>query len=183
MRRCIVKRSILLLEAIAMVSLGACSSNDNTEVPDTTVPETAVPETAPETATTPEIDQLLDDYRAAWNAYDADAMRPLLTEDFHWYFTNPDPRFGVSTGWYGTPDLDRTLTYVGGSAALNKIHFEWVGEPIMTGDGPWLVSWAWHGTSANYEHPEQVGISTYTIVDEDGTLKIARAIEVPFDTK
>jgi hypothetical protein len=58
-----------------------------------------------------------------------------------------------------------------------------MGEPIVTGNGPWLVSRAWHYTSANYEHPEEQGISTYTIVDEDGTLKLARAIEVGFDVQ
>jgi hypothetical protein len=182
---------LVMVLVLAMTSLGACSSNESTAVPDTAVPETAVPETAipetatPETAVTAEIDQLLEDYFAAWNAYDADAMQALLTDGFVWYSTNPDPKFGVSAqpGAAGGWDLARTLSYVEGSAQLNKQHLEWVGEAIMTGDGPWLVSRAIHYTGSNYQTQEIKGISTYTIVDEDGTLKLARAIEVGFKVK
>jgi hypothetical protein len=35
-------------------------------------------------------------------------------------------------------------------------------------------------TSNDYKYPEVEGITTYTIVDEDGTLKIARAVAVSF---
>ena len=48
---------------------------------------------------------------------------------------------------------------------------EIVGEPVVTGNGPWTVRhrelWQQRGES-------QDGIATYTVVDVDGTLKIAR---------
>lgn len=160
---------LIMVLVLALTTLEACSPNDSTAVP--------------ETAVTAEIDQLLDDYLAAWNTYDADALRALLTDGFMWYFTNLDPKHGVSTGVSGSKDLAETLSYVEGSAQFNKVQFEWVGEPIMTGVGPWLVSRAWHYTSENYEHLEAHGISTYTIVDEDGMPKLARAIEVGFDVE
>ena len=108
-------------------------------------------------------------------------MRPLLTDGFVWYVTNPDPHHGVSSGVSGTKDLAETLSYCDGSAPLEALHLEWLGEPVVTGDGPWLVSRAKHYTSQDYEHPEILGISTFTVVNEDGTLKLAREIEVGFD--
>jgi hypothetical protein len=165
--RCLVV--LIMVLVLTVTALGACSPNDGTAVP--------------ETAVTAEIDQLLDDYLGAWNAYDAVSLRPLLTDGFMWYWTNLDPKHGVSTGAPHSKDLAETLSYVEGSAPLSKAQFEWVGEPIMTGDGPWLVSRAWRYTSENYDHPEAHGITTYTFVDEDGTLKMARAIEVGFDVE
>ncbi|MGD2148465.1 MAG: hypothetical protein PVH41_17355 [Anaerolineae bacterium] len=160
---------LVMVLTLTLTALEACGPKASTAVP--------------ETAVTAEIDQLLDDYIAAWNAYDADALRPLLADGFMWYMTNSDPKQGVSTGASGTKDLAETLSYCEGSALLNRIQYEWVGEPITTGDGPWLASRSWHYTSENYEYPEARGISTYTVVDEDGTLKLARAIEVGFDVE
>jgi hypothetical protein len=122
----------------------------------------------------------MDDYVAAWNAYDGDALRPLLTEGFMWYETDADPKHSVSTAPSLTSDVAEGILYVAGSAQFNKAQFEWAGEPIMTGDGPWLVSRAWRYTRESFYEPEIEGISTYTIVDQDGTLKIARAVAVCF---
>jgi uncharacterized protein (DUF2267 family) len=133
-----------------------------------------------ETAVTAELDQLLDDYFAAWNAYDADAVRALLTDGFMWYETNMDPKHGVATG-VSSADLAKTLLWVESTYQFNKIQRERLGEPIMTGDGPWLVAQAWRITAENYAYPEIEGITTLTIVDEDGTPKVARVIEVGFE--
>lgn len=35
-----------------------------------------------ETALTPEVQQVVDDYLAAWNSYDGEAFRELVTEDY-----------------------------------------------------------------------------------------------------
>jgi hypothetical protein len=160
---------LVMVLSVALAGLGACSPADSTAVP--------------ETAVTAEIDQFLDDYIGAWNAYDADALRPLLTDGFMWYWTKVDQKHGISTGLSHSRDVALTLSYIEEIGPLSKLHLEWVGEPIMTGDGPWVVSRAWRVTAENYDHQETQGISIYTIVDEDGTLKLAREIEVGFDVK
>lgn len=160
---------LVVIFVAALTAMAACSPSDSTAVP--------------ETAVTAEIDQLLDDYIAPWNTYDADALRPLLTDGFMWYETDWDPKHSVSTGASKSKDFAETLLYVEGSAMFNKLRFEWVGEPIMTGVGPWLVSRAWRVTAENYYYPELQGISIYTIVDEDGALKVARAIAVSFEVE
>jgi hypothetical protein len=160
--------------AVALTALGACSPADSTAVPDTVIPETAV---------TAEIDQLLGDYEAAWNTYDVDALRPMLTDGFMVYETNPDAKHGISTGASESQDLADTLIRLEGGWQLGKGQIQRLGEPIMTGDGPWVVSQAWRLTMESYDLPVTECITTYTIVDEDGTLKIARAIAVCFEVE
>ena len=121
--------------------------------------------TAPETAVTAEIEELLDDYIAAWNSYDGEAFLELLTDDY-------------------------VLDMVGASAAatqpasdaselVNSLDaFEWsvavIGERIMAGDGPWYVSEVEHFAGPDYGPAGADGVSTLTIVDDGGTLKVAR---------
>jgi hypothetical protein len=170
--------------AVALTALGACSPADSTAIPDTVIPETAIPETAaPETAVTAEIDRLLGDYEAAWNTYDVDALRPMFTDGFMSYETNPDAKHGISTGASHSQDLADTLSRIEGGWQLGKGQVQRLGEPIMTGDGPWVVSQAWRVTIESYDLPVTECITTYTIVDEDGTLKIARAIAVCFEVE
>lgn len=38
-----------------------------------------------ETALTPEVQAVMDDYHAAWNAYDADAFSAVVTSDYRFY--------------------------------------------------------------------------------------------------
>ncbi len=47
-------------------------------------------------------------------------------------------------------------------------------EPSMTGDGPWFVSVVEHFTAPDYGPGGADGVSTFTIVDDDGILKVAR---------
>jgi hypothetical protein len=156
---------LVIVVTAAVLGLGACSTQETT--------------TAPETAVSAEIEQLLDDYYAAFNAYDVQAVRALVTDGFMLYETgNRDPENGVSTGINLAFGLDRVLDYVAGSYQFNECQWERLGEPFMAGDGPWLVSQAYRYTAKDYEHPEAVGIAIYTIVDEEGTLKVARDISV-----
>jgi hypothetical protein len=44
----------------------------------------------------------------------------------------------------------------------------------MTGDGPWYVSVVEHFTSTGYGPDGADGVSTFTIVEDGGILKVAR---------
>jgi hypothetical protein len=89
---------------------------------------------------------------------------------------NRDPEDGVSTGIDLAFGLDRVLQDVAGSYEFNECKWERLGEPIMTGEGPWLVSQAYRYAANDYQHPEAAGSAMLTVVDEDGTLKVARDI-------
>ena len=160
---------LVVVLVAALTALGACGPADST--------------TSPETAVTAEIDQLLGDYEAAWNTYDVDALRPMFTDGFMSYDTNPDAKHGISTGASESHDLAYTLFRFEGGLQISKTQVQRLGEPIMTGDGPWVVSQAWRQTQETYTYPVTECISTYTIVDEDGTLKIARVIAVCFEVE
>ena len=160
---------LVIVLGTALATLGACSPSDSAP--------------ASEPAVTAEIDQLLDDYEAAWNTYDVDALRPMLTDGFMSYDTNPDAKYGISTGASESRDLAYTLFRFEGGLQLSKTQVQRLGEPIMTGDGPWVVSQAWRQTQESYKYPVTECISTYTMVDEDGTLKIGRCIAVCFEVE
>jgi hypothetical protein len=49
---------------------------------------------------------------------------------------------------------------------------------VVVGDGPWFVAQAlWEDTPNDPSHPDGLdGITTYTVVEDQGVLKIARAV-------
>jgi hypothetical protein len=49
-----------------------------------------------------------------------------------------------------------------------------IGEAIMTGDGPYYVSAVEHFTAPGYGPQGVDGISTFTVVNDGGTLRVAR---------
>ncbi len=112
-----------------------------------------------------EIQQLLDNYLTAWEVRDEAAVRSATTEDFvlkeYAYANSP---FRVS---YTVNDDINGVVRTGFDHVWTN---EQVGDPIVTGEGPWFVSveetWKW---SAAYLE----GQATYTIIEVDGVLKIA----------
>jgi hypothetical protein len=137
--------------AVVLIGLGAWVVYDQTTVPETTVTE--------------EIQIVIDDYLATWNSYDGEAFLELVTIDYALDMTGGS----VSI----TQQAEETYELVNSLQAR-----EWnetvIGEPIMTGDGPWFVSLVEHFTAPGYGPQGADGVSTFTIVDEDGTLKVAR---------
>jgi hypothetical protein len=112
-----------------------------------------------------EIQQLLDDYLTAWEVRDEAAVRSATTEDFVLKeYAYADSPFGVS---YRVDDDINGLVNVGFGYVWTN---EQVGDPIVTGEGPWFVSVEeiWEGSARYLE-----GQATYTIVEVDGVLKIA----------
>lgn len=117
----------------------------------------------PETAITDEVERLLDDYYDAWNTWDGDAYLQLVTDDGSF----------VMTG--------RTTTTTQQAIVIEGLRrFDWhvepIGEPIMVGDGPWYVTQADHLTAVGYPDGGHQGISTFTIVDDTGTLRVSRHV-------
>ena len=139
---------------------------------------------APETAVTAEIDQLFEDYITAFNNYDEEAVQAVITDGYMVYETGFDPLYAVSTGFTHEYPASWVLAAVNLNYPALEYHWERVGEPIMTGDGPWLVSQAIFSTSNDPCCPNGVeGISILTIVDEGGTLKVARDVFVAFEVR
>jgi hypothetical protein len=155
---------------LLLASLGACVSSDSKK--------------ASETAVSVEIDQIFDDYIAAFNDYDMDAVRAILTDGYMSYGTAWDPHFAVSTPTDRYRNLRIELEAVELDYPPIEVQWERLGDPIMTGDGPWLVSQVIRRMSNESQYPNGIeGISTLTIVDEAGTLKVARNVFVAFEVK
>lgn len=115
-----------------------------------------------ESAVPADVQQVLDDYYDAWETQDGNALRALITDDYslteHVY--EPDGRQVVVVR-----DPDNL------SLNLDAYTIETFGTPIVTGDGPWFVS---VGESWVGEFSRSDGIATYEVVEQDGTLLIAR---------
>ena len=155
---------------LILASLGACVSSDSTKVS--------------ETAVSVEIDQIFDDYIAAFNDYDVDAIRAMVTDGYMSYATAWDPHLTVSTPLDRYRNLKGILEVVELYYPPIEVQWERLGDPIMTGDGPWLVSQVIRRMSNEPQYPNGIeGISTLTIVDEAGTLKVARNVFVAFEVK
>lgn len=163
-----VRLTLAVVVAVAAL-INACGATD-------------APATADlETAASPEIDQVVGDYFAAFNDYDADALRPLITDGYVLYEGDYSDR-SVSTRVCNPTGAETQLGYVAGYNKGREYQFERLGETIMSGSGPWLVAQVIRWTSKDYPHGVD-GISTLTIVDEGGTLKVARDIYVAFERK
>jgi hypothetical protein len=155
---------------LLLASLGACVSSDSTKTS--------------ETAVSVEIDQIFDDYIAAFNDYDVDAVRAMITDRYMSYGTAWDPQSAVSTPLDRLRNLKTVLAEVELYLPSTEVQWERLGDPIMTGDGPWLVSQVIRRMSNEPQYPNGIeGIFILTIVDEAGTLKVARNVFVAFEVK
>ncbi len=110
-----------------------------------------------DSAVTGEMQTLLDDYTTAWNNHDGEAFLALVTSDYTF-----DSGIGV------TPAESQALALESGP--LSDFIVEILGEPIMVGDGPWIVAQANHVT---FGSTDQLGMSLLVVVDEGGELKVA----------
>lgn len=157
----------ILLSAILLVVLtilGACASSETAQ--------------NSENAITPEIDQLINDYFVSYNNYDSDALQALITERYE--LVAVDSSLSGSIIKCDSYNAKTMLSDVAGYNKRNEYHFERLGEPIMTGTGPWLVSQVIIETNIN--NPDGFeGISTLTIVEEGGQLKIDSDIFVAYE--
>jgi hypothetical protein len=109
--------------------------------------------------------QLLDDFATAHAENDADLMQAIITDDY------------VSTvDFYRPGEVTADFTAVGPFSATTTgrltYRIERFGEPIVAGNGPWFVTVGevWIPDSFNRDD----GTATYVVVDDGGTLKIAK---------
>lgn len=116
-----------------------------------------------DTAITGEVQQLLDEYYDAWNTWDGDAYLELVTDDGSFAVTGR------------TTSTAQQATIIEGLERVDW-HVETIGDPIMVGDGPWYVTQADHLTGDAYPDSGHQGISTFTVVDDAGTLRISHHV-------
>ncbi len=120
-----------------------------------------------DTPTNAEIEQLLDDYNAALGpeageGFDVDAYRAVVTDDFVlniFYYR----QFGEQLA------LDSESLAFNEISLASRWHLVEASDPLVIGEGPWVASRIDHWNDPATEEPT---ISTYVIVDEDGTLKV-----------
>ena len=103
--------------------------------------------------------EVLDTYSASFNEADADAFLAVVTDDFTFR-----SEFG---------ELDAA----GQAAAIDELgtvgwSTEQTGDGIMVGDGPWYVSYP-NMIDDDMMNPVE-GLSTFIVVDDSGTLKVAQ---------
>lgn len=113
-----------------------------------------------DTAISSEVQTLVDDYLAAWNEYDGEAFRELVTDDYSFAAMGDSP---ISVAQVAS-NIE--------SAQGSGWHVEIVGQPIMTGDGPWYVATGHRFTGWTFGSEGVEGMSQYVIVDDGGVLKI-----------
>jgi hypothetical protein len=135
--------------ALALIGLGAWTVVDRMSTSDTAV--------------TADIQQLLDDYSAAWNDYDGDAFSALVTENYRFVY-----------GSSSNNATEQAALISGAVFESTNWNVTQIGDPIMVGDGPWLVAVPNNLTGDEYGADGQDGFSMMTVVDSDGTLLIAR---------
>lgn len=86
-----------------------------------------------------------------------------FVEEYHWY-AQLDDQVSVGTETWGA-------TEAASYAAHYDFQIELSGEAIVVGDGPWFVSVAESQTGGGNAYE---GTTAYFVVDDDGTLKLAR---------
>jgi hypothetical protein len=152
-RRSRVLTAVVVVLFVAVVALGAWVMYDLTTGSDTAVPG--------------DIEQVIDDYRTAWMEADEETWRAVVTDDFN--VTVDSYEVGASFQVLPETDfLDDAAEMVRRRGQL--LPLDSVGDAIVFGDGPWTVAVVeyWNETFGDWD-----GISTYFIVDEDGTLKVS----------
>jgi hypothetical protein len=130
--------------------------------------------TEPDTgATASEIEQVMEDYRTAWDEQDPEAFGVLATDDviLHEYiYRAVDDGYTAQNFSFSG---DRAASLVGSGWQI-----EHGDEAIVVGEGPWFVTVA--ETWVN-EDTTNDGTANYVLVEQDGTLKVANAYWVGFE--
>ena len=137
-----MKRILVLAIVIAAFGVVGCSSNGDTDAEEVELPAEAA--------------AAIDDSREAMNAYDFEAMRPYLTEDFTFQ------SYGEVT------DLEDYIAYLNAYYETQSFNLEVVGEQsVVEGAETYVV--AEPGLTTADGIPDLRGFSMYTLVEADGT--------------
>jgi hypothetical protein len=124
-----------------------------------------------------EIQQLLDDHRAAWMARDVVAFREMTTDDYAWwevvYENDPFEGFGLAFQPFGGDFDDAVDDFEGNTfteGALAGWTVEQIGDPIVRVDGPARMVAVNEDWVSGELHA--LAQSQYVMIEEDGRLKI-----------
>jgi hypothetical protein len=167
-----------LVVVVVLWVAAACGSSDSEPTSTAAAPSTTAPAGGEEMPS--EIGQLLDDYLRAWVEKDEAAIRAATTEDFviNEYIYQESNVAGtevVELYEHISDDIDGVVRHGLGYDWEN----EQVGQPLITGGGPWVVSveenWIYY--NRHYD-----GTASYVIVEEDGVLRIANHYWSGFST-
>lgn len=115
-----------------------------------------------EPAVTEDVEQLLAGYRIAWNDADGAAFLDHVTDDY------------TFESVLGTADAEAQAAAIDDLAGT-PWEVAVIGDPIMAGDGPWYVATAEVMTGTGGGNGDE-GVSLVRIVDDGGTLRIARHV-------
>ncbi|MFN2122971.1 MAG: hypothetical protein ACK2UP_05660 [Candidatus Promineifilaceae bacterium] len=155
----------LLFLLLAIFGLQACATANVPQSDQTTIP--------------PKLEQVIEDYITAYNEYDTEAFQAVITDGYMLYEGDSYSTSNVSNPVCNGFDAEEMSTYIEGYNMRRVYQFELIGEPIVTGDGPWIVSQVIHVSAIDYPSGLS-GISTFTIVDEGGIFKVTRDVFVGF---
>ena len=112
-----------------------------------------------DTGISDEVQELMYEYTQAWNDNDGDAFLSLVTDDFRMVTSAAE-------------------TNAAQQASIIEQRWSWtveeVGEGVMTGDGPYYVAVVDRLESETAE--TLTGVSTVTVVDDGGTLKVSEHV-------
>lgn len=116
------------------------------------------------------VQQVVDDYNDAITAKDMDAWRATLTDDYsnhrNVYFA------GSQEFWEDESVVEDADSYAFRIEFYPEITYEQVGEPLVSGDGPWFATYV-----QRWEIPDEDlvfdGNGTLTVVERDGEMKVA----------
>jgi hypothetical protein len=135
----------IVVLAIALLALGAWAIYQQTAESETAAPAA--------------VEELLNDYGAAWNNYDGEAFLALTTADY------------VHDNGRVTYDQARTANLISIDLKAMNWQLEQVGDRIVSGDGPYYTAEVNQLTSGSTQAND--GISTIVVVDTDDGLKVS----------
>ena len=110
-----------------------------------------------------DVKAVLDDYAQAWSDYNSEAFLAVVTDDYQ-HITEA-----------GEFDATQQAAAVQGGRSIN-FTVETQGDPIGIGDGPYYVAQSGLLKGGGFPDDGVVGISTFTVVDDGGTLKVSEHV-------
>lgn len=145
----------------------ADESTSSADVAGTTGQETASVTIAPAVTVPPGVEELIEEYLAAWVDQDEQVVRALVTDGF----VINEFIYSVGTEVKLSEHIADDIEGVVNIGFPYSYQNELLGEPVVVGESPlWLVSYEENWTRGT-EHLD--GVATYVVVDDNGTLKIA----------
>ena len=154
-------RTILYLAIVALIATSSCSSSDSSSDSGSELPA--------------DVPQVVEDYINAITAQDLDAWRETLTDDYIHRRGMYSPE--TQKRWEGDSyEEDTADPYAKRIEFFTPLEYEQLGDPFVTGDGPWFVTIHQRWPDADKDKPGPMigfeGNATYVVVERDGVMKV-----------